>query len=313
MYELERCQVVPIDGHRASFQVAGKEVTRWNFGTEYPRPFLYPVLGPSGQTLTRMGHPGAPNHDHHQSVWFAHNKVLGIDFWGNNSGALIRQEEWLAYEDGPEFARMAVLLGWYDGHDPSPLVQQELIMTFRPLPDHEYTLEFESRFKPLADELEFQQTNFGFLAVRMAKSISAYFGGGQLTGTNGATGEPALFGEPNPWMDYSGPVLVPAADGQFKSVVEGITYFDHPQNPAFPAKWHVREDGWMGASACRDSNLIATREKPLHLRQMLFVHRGGVNHERNQELLAEWGARPEFIVQRSTRKHTHAEVIAVGF
>ena len=30
-----------------------------------------------------MGHPGAPDHDHHRSVWFAHFKVLGIDFWGD--------------------------------------------------------------------------------------------------------------------------------------------------------------------------------------------------------------------------------------
>ena len=47
--------------------------------------------------LTRMGHPGAPDHDHHQSIWFAHHKVMGIDFWGNASGAVIRQLQWLAY------------------------------------------------------------------------------------------------------------------------------------------------------------------------------------------------------------------------
>ncbi len=28
-----------------------------------------------------------------------HHKVLGIDFWGNASGAVIRQLQWLAYDD----------------------------------------------------------------------------------------------------------------------------------------------------------------------------------------------------------------------
>jgi len=42
-----------------------------------------------------MGHPGTPDHDHHQSIWFAHHKVVGKDFWGNSSGAVARQLPWL--------------------------------------------------------------------------------------------------------------------------------------------------------------------------------------------------------------------------
>ncbi|MEZ5432290.1 MAG: DUF6807 family protein [Verrucomicrobiales bacterium] len=49
---------------------------------QYPRGRLhFPLTGPSGEPLTRMGHPGAENHDHHRSVWFAHNKLNGLDFW----------------------------------------------------------------------------------------------------------------------------------------------------------------------------------------------------------------------------------------
>ncbi len=76
-----RCQIVPLAAHQVSIQIDGEEKLRWNAGRDYPRPFFFPFNGPSGHSLTRMGHPGAPNHDHHQSVWFAHNKVLGIDFW----------------------------------------------------------------------------------------------------------------------------------------------------------------------------------------------------------------------------------------
>ncbi|OYW10967.1 MAG: hypothetical protein B7Z55_20020 [Planctomycetales bacterium 12-60-4] len=118
-YRIPRCQALPIADHQVQFLIDGAERLRWHFGPDYPRPFFYPLLGPSGVSLTRMGHPGAPNHDHHQSVWFAHNKVLGIDFWSNSGTARIRQQEWLAYVDGDDEAIMAVRLGWYDGTTPS--------------------------------------------------------------------------------------------------------------------------------------------------------------------------------------------------
>ncbi|MDA1231849.1 MAG: PmoA family protein, partial [Planctomycetota bacterium] len=69
-----RCQIVPLVSHQVSFQIDDREVLRWNSGLDYPRPFFFPVVSPSGAMLTRMGHPGAPDHGHHQSVWFAHHK-----------------------------------------------------------------------------------------------------------------------------------------------------------------------------------------------------------------------------------------------
>src|SRR5258708_3471417 len=80
-------QVVPLPDYQVSLQIDGSERLRWHHGPSYPRPFFYPLVGPSGSVLTRMGHPGAPDHDHHRSIWFAHAKVLGIDFWSDTSKA----------------------------------------------------------------------------------------------------------------------------------------------------------------------------------------------------------------------------------
>src|SRR5262249_13774114 len=148
-----------------SFQVEGAERLRWHFGPDYPRPFFYPLVGPSGAALTRMGHPGAPDHDHHRSIWFAHAKVLGIDFWGDRTAARIRRKAWKGLQDGEE-AAMAVSLGWSDGHDPRDLLEQEVIAALRPGPDGETFVEIQSTFTPTAQTLELGQTNFGFLAVR---------------------------------------------------------------------------------------------------------------------------------------------------
>lgn len=193
------------------------QVTRMNVA---PRPFFYPLVGPSGRSLTRMGHPGAANHDHHRSIWFAHAKLLGIDFWSDTTTARIRQKEWLCYQDGDEEAAMAVSLGWYDGHDPRELIVQQLVAAVRPGPEGQTFFELQSSFRPVAASLEFGQANFGFLAVRVAKNLSAYFGGGEITNSAGAEGEGAIFGKPAEWMDYSGPTVGQETDAGINLNIE---------------------------------------------------------------------------------------------
>ena len=126
MTETPRCEVIPLPSSQTSFHIDGREVTRWHFGPQATRPFFYPLVGPeSGSSLTRIGHPGAPDHDHHRSVWFAHAKLLGMDFWSDQGDTFIRQQQWLAYEEGDEQTAMAVKLGWFDGHNPQPLLDHE--------------------------------------------------------------------------------------------------------------------------------------------------------------------------------------------
>ncbi len=297
-----RGEVIPEAGQQLSMRINGREVTRWHASPDAPRPFLFPLNGPSGACLTRMGHPGAPDHDHHRSVWFAHNKLLGIDFWSETTAARIRQTEWFVYEDGPEQAAMAVRLGWFDGHDPLPLVEQETILVLRPLSDGEYLLDFQLKFIPHADQIEFQQTNFGFLAVRVAKSLSAVFGSGQLTSSEGTTGEQALFAKPARWIDYSGPVVVDTQPDR-PVVVEGITYLDHPENATYPSKWHVRDDGWMGCAPCLDGPQMTTKAKPLTLRYALYVHRDAAPLDRIESAIATWTAIPAYEVAKGTKAH----------
>jgi hypothetical protein len=299
-YTFPRCQIVPQADHQVAFEVESQERLRWHFGSAYTRPFFYPFVGPSGQSLTRIGHPGAPNHDHHRSIWFGHAKVLGIDFWSENTTARIRQKDWLVYEDGPEQTRMAVRLGWYDGHDPQELLEQDLVAVLRSHDSDETLLELHSTFRPRADLLEFGQTNFGFLAVRVAKRLSAYFGGGELTNSEGLRGEAAVFGKRAAWMDYTGPA--PGGGS------EGITYFDHPDNPRYPTNWHVREDGWMGASVCFNEPIETSKQKPLVLRYLLHAHRGEPSPQRASQIAAEFGQRPGYEVVKSAVKHHQFQI-----
>ena len=297
------CRLVPLPGHRVAFEYQGKPKLLWHFGKEYPRPFFYPLQSPAGTVLTRMGHPGAPNHDHHRSIWFAHHKVAGVNFWGDegpNRGR-VKQKQWLAYEDGDEEAIMAVLLGWY-GSDERELMEQEVVAAWRPGGDAGHELELQLTFRPAGKSLELEKTNFGFLAVRMAKELSAHFGRGELRDSEGRSGEKAIFGNEARWMDYSGPTeAVPQGR-------EGIAYFDHASNPNYPSGWHVRNDGWMNAGFCLKDGYTLTEERPLVLRYLLLAHSGNLTSKNLDQVANAFSKRPNFTVRKSKRPHRHYEV-----
>ena len=299
-----RCQVVPLPQKQVAFVVDGQERLRWHAADDAPRPFFFPLTGPSGLPLTRMGHPGAPNHDHHRSIWFAHNKVLGIDFWSDTTDAVIRQEQWLAYQNGPGEASMAVELGWYDGHDPAPLLKQKLVTAIMPADDHGVLIEIQTTLNSMSESLELEQTNFGLLAVRVAGSISAVFGDGILTGSNGLQTEKKLFEKASAWMDYSGSVDA--------GVTEGLTYFDHPENATYPSKWHVRDDGWMGASVCGDAPIMLYRDRPTAWRYMIHAHAGPANVELADRLAEDFGRRPPFVIQPAKKSHHKYQIERVS-
>ncbi|MGE3805486.1 MAG: PmoA family protein [Gemmataceae bacterium] len=266
-YQVPRVQIVPQADDQVSFHVEGKERLRWNAARRYPRPFFFPVIGPSGQSLTRMGHPAAPDHDHHRSLWLGHHNVGGVNFWEERGGTQqIRQERWVHYQDGQDEGGMVVELGWFDAHNVR-LLKQQLIAVLRPLEQNETWFELQLTFTPVMDGLELAKTNFGFMGLRVAKDLSIHYGGGQLSNSEGSTGEPDLFAKPARWVDYSGPIAT--------DVIEGITWFDHPSNPGHPTSWHVRADGWMSAAFNLREALRLKVKEPLVLRYGFHVHRGG--------------------------------------
>lgn len=264
-FRFPRCQAIPgID--RASLMIDGREVVGYEFSPGGSRPFFSPVFGPSGRQLTRMGHPNPVGHEHHKSVWFGHQFVDGINFWGEPQGkdVRVRHRRVLWYEDRADWAAFAAELEWYA--EGKVRLSHFLIAAVEPIGEG-YALDLQSRFtSPDGRPVELGKTNFGFLGVRVAKTISEQFGGGTLTSSEGATGEDSIFEIRNRWVDYSGPVA--------PEVVEGICYLDHPDNPRHPSHWHVRRDGWMEAAFCLAEPYGVAVDHPLDLRYRLLIHPG---------------------------------------
>lgn len=301
-----RCEVLPLPGGRTSLRVLGEEVTCWNYGGDAPRPFLFPVNGPAGVSLVRMGHPGAPNHDHHRGVWFAHHDVEGHDFWADGTGCRIVQRQWLAYQDGPE-AVAAVLLDWITA-DGTQLLEQRVVFAVS-RDEAGNKIEVQTELRPAADreETTLGKTNFGLIAVRVAKSLSSHFGSGQLTDSEGRSGEPAIFGKRARWMDYSGAVFSGTSARRLE-LEEGISLFDHPANPDHPTHWHVRNDGWMGASLCMEEARTVHGERPLRLRYLLDCHRGPYDHEQAARTFRQFSESPPWMVSASSQPHVRWSV-----
>jgi hypothetical protein len=292
-YRVPRVQIVPQPDDQVSFQVEGQEKLRWYACPRFPRPFFFPLIGPSGRSLTRMGHPAAPDHEHHRALWWGHQNVGGVNFWEERGGAQqIRQDAWIHYQDGADEAGLVVRLGWYDLHKVR-LLQQELIAVYRPLPAGEAWLELQTTFTPATDRLPLGRTNFGFLGLRVAASLSAHYGGGRLTGSEGGTGEQALFGRAARWMDYSGPIT--------GETWEGVTWFDHPANPRYPTSWHVRDDGWMSAAFCLREAYTLERARPLRLRYGFHGHARAVEPKAAEARRQAFAAAPAWEVAAAKR------------
>ena len=263
-----RMQAVPLPDHQVSFQRDGVEIARYHFGTEGFRPFVFPVIGPSGRVLTRMGHPHDPEtHSHHNSVWLSHQFVNGANFWTDNSGRIVHQriEEFADGPGNPDVASLQTLNAWID-KDGKRLMNEHRRTSAQALENGEWVLVIDSQLEAVEGTVTLGQSPFGLIGVRMAKTIGVNDGGGAIRNSEGGVDEKGCFRLPARWVDYSGPIA--------PGVTEGITLMDHPGNPHHPAVFHVRNDGWMGAALTYQGALEIQPGKPLVVRYGLYIHAG---------------------------------------
>jgi hypothetical protein len=268
---IPRLLLVPQPYDQISFQRDGQEIARYHYGTNLPRPFLFPLIGPSGAVLTRLGHPHDPvGHSHHNSAWIAHHDVNGVTFWsdrGTNHGRIVHQRLEPLLDDAGEVASLAAHNAWLDRSNRVLLLERrQIVVSLLPQGEYWVVLDLEFSVPKGRGPVTFGQTSFGLAAVRMAKSLGVRDGGGRIRNSAGGVNEKEVFWQPARWVDYSG-----ASTG---STIEGITLMDHPQNPQHPSPFHVRDDGWMGACLSQGGPVRVEENRPLRVRYGLYVHRG---------------------------------------
>ena len=283
-------QAIPLPYDQAAFEHEGRELTRYHFGENLRRPFWYPMVGPGGRSLTRMGMPGDParsvtpssqpkdpnnpgnpgGHSHQNSVWISHKDVGGFDFWrdsGDIAGQIVHQHVagGFLYLDG-EKAGMLSVNAWNDPEGNTLMFDRRRSSVF-PGEDDSWWLVIDLQLEaPKNGQVVLGKTPFGIVGVRMGKTLSVADGGGRILNSEGQRNEKEAFRKPARWVDYSGPVTNDAAGG--------VTLMDHPNNPRHPAPFHVRDNGWMGACLTLHEPMTIEDGEPVRLRYGLWMHAG---------------------------------------
>jgi len=284
--EVPRLQTVPQPYQQISFQRDGIEIARYHYGPTLNRPFVFPVIGPSGRSLTRMGHPHDPeSHSHHNSIWISHRDVNGENFWEDRPGGarIVHQRIVELADDAVE-----TFHAWI-GRNGRALLRERRRTSVQLLPDNEWVLILDLQLEATEKEVTLGKTPFGLLGVRMAKTIGVKDGGGTIRNSEGGVNEPGVLWKPARWVDYSGPITTAAT--------EGILLMDHPANPNHPTVFHVRNDGWMGASLTYDAPRLLAPGKPLQLRYGLYIHAGAPSAEQLQQRWLEFSRTAPFVFQ----------------
>jgi hypothetical protein len=248
------------------------------------RPYFYPVHGPDGFPLTGLGKPHDPtgSHAHHYSLWVADADVGGHNFWGEKGG-IIYHKRFDLQEDGPVFCRLVQRTGWAAG-GADVLLERRTVTLYR-TPDAFRLLDIELEFTPAAAQpLVLGKTSFGFLAVRVAPSLSVFDGGGEIRNARGECNERGAHLRRAEWLDQSGPV----APGKWG----GVALLDHSQNPNHPTVWHCRNDGWAGAAFTADGPRTLEPGRPLVLRYRALLHRGDATAGAVARRYQEYASRP---------------------
>ena len=265
------------------------------------RPFLYPVNGPDGIGLTEFGKPHDPtgSHAHHYSLWIAHTHVDGHDFWSERGG-IIAHESFELQEDGPVFCRLVQRARWLRnptstmGKTQAILNERRTLIFYRGEPDFRL-VDVELEFTPAGPgPVTLGKTNFGFLAVRIAQSMTVFDGGGEIVNSSGDRNEREAHEKQALWIDQSGPI----GENRWG----GVAIFDHPDNLRHPTYWHCRNDGWAGAAFNLKEGYQIGPAEPLRLKYRLCLHRHDAARGNVAQRYAEYEAKPQIHIGAASRK-----------
>ena len=225
--------------------INGKLFTEYNY-QDVPRPYFYPVIGPTGVPVNRhwpmkdINPDEAQDHVHHKSLWFTHGEVNGQDFWGEGSSrsGTIVHDKFLKVGSGRRMGEIVSTNKWV-AKDGKVVCTDTRTHRFYNQPNGQ-SMDIEITIHASEGKVVLGDTKEGSMAIRLAPTmrLKGKVGKGHIVNSEGDT-DGKTWGKRAAWCDYYGPV-----DGE----VVGVAIFDHPSNPKHPTWWHVRDYGLFAAN-----------------------------------------------------------------
>lgn len=208
------------------------------------KPVVYPLNGPSGQSMTRdfpmqdAPQGGSKDHVHQRSLWLTHGEVNDIDFWaeGAKSGVIEHQSVDEASIEN-QTATLRTTAHWL-GADGKPLLVERRTMRVD-LSGPARIVDLKADLEAVNGDVNFGDTKEGSFGIRVPDTMAVTSKqGGTIINDQGQKDE-AAWAQRARWVDYSGPV-----NGE----VAGITVLEHPSSFGHPCRWHVRTYGLFAAN-----------------------------------------------------------------
>jgi hypothetical protein len=276
-----------------------KPFTTYYFLAEVAKPYLMPLRTGSGIVVSRAypvvndlqgADPNARYLEPHQRpLFFGHGNVDGLDFWGeevfsrySSTRELNTRESKHSFghmvlekvEDIRDGDASATIRASFRLEDPGKnlLAKESQTYTFQGdertrIIDCEYTIH------ALAMPVDLGDTKEGTFGIRLRKELSAPLV--HMSNSQGGEGEPAIWGKPADWVNYSGTV-------EGKQV--GIVVFDSPKSFRHPTTWHARAYGLLAANPFaareftkddnKDGSWTIPEKKSLTFRYRVVVYDG---------------------------------------
>jgi hypothetical protein len=266
-------------GDNAVVTVDGKPFTEY-IAQSGPKPILWPIIGPTGQPMTRQ-YPikldaietEKQDHIHHRSLWFTHGNVNGVNFWAETPGHGQIVQTSIRTKNVGDTAVIVTENDWLSPEG-KKVCADERTLTFG-ADDTKRWIDFDVTVKASEGDVVFGDDKEGSFGVRVAGTMDVNAKrGGEIVNSAGQKNADA-WGKPAAWVDYHGPVAG-------KTV--GIAILNHPSSFRFPTTWHVRTYGLFCANPFGYSFFKSTKETDgtytipkggtLTLRYRVLLHEG---------------------------------------
>ncbi len=263
-------------GANVEVVVGGKPLTEY-LTDDGPKPYYFPVIGPTGVAVTRafpmkQVEGEDRDHPHQRSLWFTHGKVNGIDFWSELKGhGSIKETAKKTVAGGNAVGLIRTTDDWI-GPDGRKVCEDERVVRFFDTAKARI-FDFDITLKATDGPVIFGDTKEGMFGVRVASSMDVNKKkGGKITNAEGLTDDKA-WGQPSPWVDYTGPV-----GGE----TLGIAILNHPDSFRHPTTWHVRTYGlfapnpfgWHDFGQKRSGDHTLASGDSIRFRYRLILHTG---------------------------------------
>ncbi len=248
--------------NKIDVMVGGRLFTSYVYGNELTKPMLVPLLSPSGIEVTRRNpltemKGGSDDHQHHVGIFFAVDKVNGINFWNNAAPPpQIKHIETTQVAGGTGKGKISAVMQWIDRNGNILLEENRSMVFLAGENEDEYAIDFSIDLTAMQTKVAFEDIEEGVFAVRVADCLregdsnvilkprqplpeESVSGTGRYFSSNGDETAKNVWGKRARWV---------ALQGIRKGKVVGIAILNHPESINYPTYWHVRSYGLFSAN-----------------------------------------------------------------